>query len=151
MNDVYMELFGKATSLAKDLLDTDAGRAYTKARETFEANEEAMNILQNYGEKVQAFQIKSQDIQDQAELEADQAELSSLIEEMQRNSLISDFFQAEEVFHRFVAQIMDVFNATIIGQKFDTGAGCGCGSGGGCCGGAYEDDDCGPGCGCGCN
>lgn len=149
MNDVYMELFGKATSLAKDLLDTDAGKAYTKARETFEANEEAMSILQDYAGKVQAFQAKAQTTQDPAELEADQAELSELIAEMQKNSLISDFFQAEEMFHRFVGQVMDVFNATITGQKFDTNeGGCGCGSTGGCCGGSMDKDDCGSGCGC---
>lgn len=143
------ELLGKAKNLAEDLLLTEPGKQYSEARTTFEVNPEAMEILQSYGEKVQAFQAKSQSCEDEAELQADQAELTELVTVMQQNPIIANFFQAEEQFHRFVAQVMDVFNATLIGQPMSSG-GCGCGSEGGCCGGENHSEEEGCGCNGGC-
>lgn len=131
------EIFEKARSLANDLLDTEQGKNYMEARKVFDGDENAVSMLQDYGQKVQAFQQKVKAGANPESLEDEKAELDRLVSIMQLNSVVSNLFRTEGEFHQLVGNMMDVFNATIVGDVPDNSSS---NCGGGCCGGCGCDD-----------
>ena len=126
-------LFEKAREFANDLLETKEGKKYQEAKYIFESDDEAVAMLQKYSEKTREFQVKKQRNEQGEEFERAKKELNDLILEMKGVTVITEFFKAEEEFNRMVASVMDIFNATLIGESEEK-RGCGSGGCGGCSG-----------------
>lgn len=126
-------LFEQARELAKALLETNEGKKYQEAKYIFEGDDNAVNMLQQYAQKTQDFQMKMQQQESGESFEKARDELNNLVSEMKQNNIITDLFKAEADFHRIVDSVMDIFNVTLMGENENTG-GCSSGSCGGCSG-----------------
>ena len=127
-------LFEQARELANNLLDTKEGKKYQEAKYIFEGDNEAIAMLQEYAKRTQDFQIKMQKGESGEAFEEARAELNSLVEEMKQNNIITELFKAEGEFNQMVASVMDIFNATLIGESEEQGC---CSSGCGGCSGCH--------------
>ncbi|WP_250277953.1 YlbF family regulator [[Clostridium] colinum] len=126
-------LFEQARELAKNLLETNQGKKYQEAKYIFEGDDEAVGMLQEYGNKTRDFQMKMQRGESGEEFENAKQELNNLVAEMKKNSIITELFKAEGEFNQMVASVMDIFNATLTGESEEQG-GCCSGGCGGCTG-----------------
>ncbi len=125
-------LFEQARELAKNLLDTKEGKKYQEAKYIFEGDDESIAMLQEYGKKTQEFQMKMQKGESGESFEEAREELNSLVVEMKKNDIITELFKAEGEFNQMVGSVMDVFNATLVGESQEQG--CCSGGCGGCSG-----------------
>lgn len=126
-------LFEQARELAKALLETNEGKKYQEIKYIFEGDDEAVNMLQQYAQKTQDFQIKMQQGESGESFEKAREELNNLVAQMKQNNIITDLFKAEAEFNRVVDSVMDIFNVTLMGQD-ENGGGCSSGGCGGCSG-----------------
>ena len=126
-------LFEQARELAKALLETNEGKKYQEIKYIFEGDDEAVNMLQQYAQKSQAFQMKMQQQESTESLEQARDELNNLVAQMKQNNIITDLFKAEADFNRVVDSVMDIFNVTLMGENEGGCSSGGCGGCSGCC------------------
>ncbi len=131
-------LFEQARNLAENLLETNEGKRYQEAKYIFEGDDESVQKLQEYGKMRQDFQMRMQRGETGEAFEEAREELNKMIAEIKENEIITNLFKAEEQFNIMVSNVMEIFNATLIGETEESGGGC-CGSGGcgGCSGGCH--------------
>ena len=127
-------LFEQARELANALLETKEGKKYQEAKYIFEGDSESIEMLQEYAKKTQDFQMRMQRGEAGPEFENAREELNKFVMQMKENTIITELFKAEGEFNQMVSSVMDIFNATLMGESEQQGGGC-CGGGcGGCCG-----------------
>lgn len=127
-------LFEQARELAKALLDTKEGKKYEEAKYIFEGDDDSIAMLQEYAKRTQDFQMRMQKGESGEEFENARQELNNLVSQMKENNIITDLFKAEGEFNQMVASVMDIFNATLMGESQEAGGCCGSGGCGGCSG-----------------
>ena len=130
-------LFEQARKLAENLLETNEGKRYQEAKYIFEGDDESVNKLQEYGKMRQAFEMKMKRGEAGEAFETAREELNQMITEIKENEIIRNLFQAEEQFNAMVSNVMEIFNATLIGESEESGGCCGSGGCGGCSGGCH--------------
>ena len=129
------ELFEQARELANKLLETKEGKKYQEAKYIFEGDDESIAMLQQYGKKTQDFQVRMQKGESGESFENAREELNQLVQEMKQNNIITELFKAEGEFNQMVSSVMDIFNATLMGESEQQQSGGCCGGGcGGCTG-----------------
>ncbi|MDE6181872.1 MAG: YlbF family regulator [Eubacteriales bacterium] len=129
-------LFEQARTLAENLLNTPEGKKYQEAKYIFEGDDVAINKLQEYAKMRQNFQIRMQRGDAGEDFENDRQNLNKMIEDVKSDEVISNLFKAEEIFNQMVSSVMDIFNATLIGESEEAQGGC-CNSGCGGCSGCH--------------
>ena len=127
-------LFFFFLELAKALLDTKEGKKYEEAKYIFEGDDDSIAMLQEYGKRTQDFQMRMQKGESGEEFENARQELNNLVSQMKENDIITELFKAEGEFNQMVASVMDIFNATLMGESAQAGGCCGSGGCGGCSG-----------------
>lgn len=127
-------LFEQARELAKALLETKEGKKYEEAKYIFEGDDEAVAMLQEYAKQTQDFQMRMQRGDAGPDFENAREELNKLVTQMKENTIITELFKAEGEFNQMVGSVMDIFNATLMGQSEEQGGCCsgGCGGCSGC-------------------
>lgn len=128
------QLFEQARKLAENLLDTPEGKKYQEAKYIFEGDDDSINTLQEYAKMRQDFQIRMQKGESGEAFENARQELNEMVEKVKSNEIITNLFQAEETFNAMVSNVMDIFNATLIGESEEEQGCCGSGGCGGCTG-----------------
>ena len=127
-------LFEQAREFANNLLETKEGKKYQEAKYIFEGDDESIAMLQDYGKKTQDFQMKMQRGESGEAFEQAREELNQLVSQMKENTIITELFKAEGEFNQMVASVMDIFNATLMGESEQQQGGCCSGGCGGCTG-----------------
>lgn len=126
-------IFEQARNLANSLLETKEGKKYQEAKYIFEADDEAILLLQEYDKKSKDFKIRMQKGESGQDFENARQDLNNFVLKIKENNIITELFKAEDNFNKMVNSVMDIFNATIMGED-KTKDGC-CNSGcGGCTG-----------------
>lgn len=129
-------LFEQARELANALLETKEGKKYQEAKYIFEGDNESIEMLQEYAKKTQDFQMRMQRGEAGPEFENAREELNKFVVQMKENTIITELFKAEGEFNQMVSSVMDIFNATLMGESEQQGGGC-CGGGCGGCSGCH--------------
>lgn len=129
-------LFEQARNLAENLLNTPEGKKYQEAKYIFEGDDIAMNKLQEYSKMRQDFQMRMQRGEAGEDFEIARQELNQMVEDIKADEVITNLFKSEEEFNQMVTNVMDIFNATLIGESENMQGGC-CNSGCGGCSGCH--------------
>lgn len=127
-------LFEQARNLAENLLETNEGKKYQEAKYIFEGDEESVSMLNEYGKMRQDFQMRMQKGESGEDFENAKNELNQMVSEIKQNQIITELFKAEEDFNKMVVRVMDIFNATLMGESEQNSGCCGSSGCGGCSG-----------------
>lgn len=127
-----MTVYELARELGNALLETEEGKRRNDARYVFDGDKAAQVQLFAYSNYKAAVQERynNDQISDE-ELEAEQAKLNEMMEELKKNDIIMDMLNAETAFSAVVDQTMSILNSTLTGQSEGGCGGC-CSTCGGC-------------------
>ena len=132
-----MSIFDKARELGRDILECEEAQKLYAAREAFEKDETAKDLVDQYTELKDKWSAIMED------KEADKSILSEIgedimakEEEIKNHPITFGLMQAESQFGAFVNSVFSLLSATVQGQDTQQGGGCDpscCSScGGGC-------------------
>ena len=108
-------VFDKARDLATALLESEAGKKVNDARFIFDGNEEAQKQLFEYSNFRTTLETGIQNGSlSEEEIDAQVKVLDQMGAELNKNQVVADMVRAEDEFNKFVGQVMNVFNATLV-------------------------------------
>jgi len=125
---IYLE---KARELGHLILESDVAKNMGDAAAAYDADKEAVEQFEVYKARYQIFQRQlSENELSEEEYKEESAMLNEMADKLKEYKVISGIIEAENDFNDFVAAVMDVLRATIMGQTSNGCSGAsGCSSG----------------------